>query len=196
MGASLSVIVEGLTSLESTKYQIKMKLLLLASILTFGQLVSSNAPIQPLVGRWVEDESLRTGLNDFLWARGVNWFKRQYATSLTTWQYEQTIIWRNNGYQISGIKGPLKEVFNYKLTPDNRTIEMIDLGSALGGMRETTAEIIGNSLVSYCKVPGPSGEIDMIATRSIDPRNPNVMYFKTKDVPYDKEMVATMKRQN
>merc|ERR1711982_27098 len=128
---SLSVIVEGLTSSQSTKYRIKMKLLLLASVLTFGQLVSSNAPIQSLVGRWVEDERLRTGLNDFLWARGVNWFKRQYAVSLTTWQYEQTIIWRNNGYQI-----------------------------------------IGYSLVSYCKVPGPSGEIDMIATRSIAPVNP------------------------
>ena len=42
---------------------------------------------------------------------------------------------------------------------------MIDLGEALGGMREATAEIVGNSLVSYLKVP--SGEIDMIATRSL-----------------------------
>ena len=24
----------------------------------------------PLVGRWIEDETLRTGLYDFLWARG------------------------------------------------------------------------------------------------------------------------------
>ena len=62
-------------------------------------------------------------------------------------------------------EGPLKEVFNYKITPDNSTIEMIDLGEALGGMREATAEIVGNSLVSYLKVP--SGEIDMIATRSL-----------------------------
>ena len=66
-------------------------------------------------------------------------------------------------------EGPLKEVFNYKITPDNSTIEMIDLGEALGGMREATAEIVGNSLVSYLKVPGPSGAIDMIATRSMDP---------------------------
>ena len=64
-------------------------------------------------------------------------------------------------------EGPLKEVFNYKITPDNSTIEMIDLGDALGGMREATAEIVGNSLVSYLKVPGPSGAIDMIATRSL-----------------------------
>ena len=46
---------------------------------------------------------------------------------------------------------------------------MIDLGPVLGGMREATAEIVGNSLVSYLKVPGPTGEIDIIATRSINP---------------------------
>ena len=59
--------------------------------------------------------------------------------------------------------------FNYKITPDNSTIEMIDLGAALGGMREATAEIVGNSLVSYLKVPGPTGEVDIISTRSINP---------------------------
>ena len=48
----------------------KMKLLLFVSVLTFGQLVSSQFPIQGLVGQWVEDDSVRTGLNDFLWARG------------------------------------------------------------------------------------------------------------------------------
>ncbi len=30
----------------------------------------NNGPMPQLVGRWVEDESKRTGLNDFLWARG------------------------------------------------------------------------------------------------------------------------------
>ena len=76
-------------------------------------------------------------------------------------------------------EGPLKEVFNYKITPDNSTIEMIDLGEALGGMREATAEIVGNSLVSYLKVPGPSGEIDMIATRSLSSK-----YFTKRLAPF------------
>ena len=77
----------------------------------------------PFVGRWVEDETQRTGLNDFLWARGastkteispfylikfivlgVNWFKRQYAAKLTTWQYEQTIIQSGDSYRISGLR--------------------------------------------------------------------------------------------
>ena len=73
----------------------------------------------------------------------------------------------------------MKEVFNYKITPDNSTIEMIDLGEALGGMREATAEIVGNSLVSYLKVPGPSGEIDMIATRSLSSK-----YFTKRLAPF------------
>ena len=62
----------------------------------------------------------------------------------------------------------MKEVFNYKLTPDNRTVTRIDLGDALGGERDTTAEVVGNDLVSYCKDPA-TGEVDMIATRSIAP---------------------------
>jgi hypothetical protein len=41
--------------------------------MTFGQFVSSQAPIPGLVGQWVEDDSVRTGLNDFLRARGNNY---------------------------------------------------------------------------------------------------------------------------
>ena len=51
-----------------------MKLLLFLSVLTFDQFVSSQAqaPIPGLVGQWVEDDSVRTGLDDFLKARGNN----------------------------------------------------------------------------------------------------------------------------
>ena len=49
-----------------------MKIVLFISALTFCQLVScASPPLGDLVGRWVEDESARTGLNDFLWARGM-----------------------------------------------------------------------------------------------------------------------------
>merc|ERR1711944_115057 len=57
----------------------------------------------PLVGIWVENDSVRTGLYDFLWARGVSYFKRMYAAKWSTWKYEQTIIKEGNGYRISGI---------------------------------------------------------------------------------------------
>ena len=91
-------------------------------------------------------------------------------------------------------EGPKQEVFSYKLTPDNRTIENIDIG-IIGGPRLTTAELVDdNSLVSYLKNP-ETGVVDMIATRTILPNNPNIMYFKTKDVPHGYEMVATMIRQ-
>jgi hypothetical protein len=113
---------------------------------------------------------------------------------LTTWQYEQTIVWQNGGYHISGIKGPLRETFSYTLTPDGQTVETIDLGSSLGGLRECTVDIVSGSLVSNCKDPS-TNQIDMIATRTIAPDNPNVMYFKSKDVPYNYEMVATMRRR-
>ena len=53
-----------------------MKVLLFASVLTIvSQIVTSNGPLPTLVGRWKEDESVRTGLNDFLWARGNYHFK-------------------------------------------------------------------------------------------------------------------------
>merc|ERR1712223_812028 len=110
MGSLCLTLVPRIQSREETIK--RMKILVFISALTFCQLVSCNGPIPSLVGRWIEDEPLRTGLNNFLWARGVNWFKRQYATALTTWQYEQTIIWKNGGYQVSGVKGPLKEVFS------------------------------------------------------------------------------------
>ena len=42
-------------------------------VFVIGIIVSLSPNIfaePPLVGRWIEDESLRTGLYDFLWARG------------------------------------------------------------------------------------------------------------------------------
>ena len=45
---------------------------------TFMVIVIALAPMifadPPLVGRWIEDESLRTGLYDFLWARGKSYY--------------------------------------------------------------------------------------------------------------------------
>jgi len=173
-----------------------MKFLLFVSVLTLGQLVSC-ANVR-FIGTWIEDESLRTGLNDYLWARGVGWFKRQYATSMVTWQYEQTISYSNGYYHIRGFKGPLREAFNYALKPDNSTVTMIDLGSSLGGMRACTAAHTSSrkpALISYCKDP-TTNVVDVVSTREIDPNDRNVMYFKSKDIPYGYEMVATMRRQS
>ena len=127
----------------------------------------------------------------------------------------QNITMEGNGYRITGIskikwpdfctdvyilllfsEGPLAEEFSYKLTPDNKTVAIIDLG-ILGGDRLTTAEFVDeNTLVSYCKDPD-TGIVDVIATRTIFPNNPDIMYFKTKDVleGHHYETVSAMIRQ-
>ena len=86
-------------------------------VLFLAQLVYSEPP---LVGRWVENDKVRTGLYDFLWARGeffydfvslcnqklcldVSYFKRMYAAKWSTWKYEQTIVKEGEAYRISGI---------------------------------------------------------------------------------------------
>ena len=79
---------------------------------------------------------------------------------------------------LSFTEGPLREAFSYALKPDDQTVEMIDLGSSLGGMRETTAKIDGNSLISSCKIPS-TNEVDMIATRTIDASKYIYIYIST-----------------
>lgn len=107
------------------------RLLLILLFVALHEVAKCDLPIE---GRWVEDETRRTGLNDFLWARGtstkteispfyltkcivlgVNWFKRQYATKWTTWKYEQTIVKVGDqypAYRITGFSKLKKGNFN------------------------------------------------------------------------------------
>lgn len=168
-----------------------MKLVFSLTLVFLAALAQAQDGPPPIVGRWKEDSSLRTGLNDFLWARDVGWFKRQ-AAKLISWQSEQTIFLRGNRYSINGVKGPRSEVFAFDLVTDNRTTTNVDLG-ALGGPRLATAEIKGNTVITYLHKP-EDNVIDMIATRTIL-ENPDVMIYKTKDLPYGYEMVSVMNRQ-
>ena len=75
-------------------------------VFVIGIIVSLSAIIfaePPLAGRWIEDDSARTGLYNLLWARGVNWFERQYAAKLSSWKYEQTIVKEGNSFKVSGL---------------------------------------------------------------------------------------------
>ena len=111
-------------------------------------------------------------------------------------------------------EGPKQERFSYVLHTDNSTVSNIDLGK-LGGNRETVAAFRGNSLVSYLRKPG-TNNVDVVATRTITPSkyilllvcinapflllkyflgNPDVMFFKIKDIETGYEMVSTMLRQ-
>lgn len=53
------------------------------------------------VGSWKEDQNQRQGLNDYLWARGLNWFKRVYVTGAS---FELTaVITKEQGtYTVTG----------------------------------------------------------------------------------------------
>ena len=57
------------SSISSIHRETKMWNKIFVTIL-FVTLSTNTLADPPLVGRWVEDETLRTGLYDFLWARG------------------------------------------------------------------------------------------------------------------------------
>ena len=91
-------------------------------------------------------------------------------------------------------EGPKNENYQFNLVPDKKTRTDADLG-ALGGPRKAVAEFVGNSLVTYLhKLDDDS--IDVIATRTINPENPNVMIYSLKDVASDTSLIQTMNRQN
>ena len=52
-------------------------------------------------------------------------------------------------------EGPDSEEYSHERVPDNTTLTDIDLGSKIGGMRKATAEIVGDSLISYLHKYGP-----------------------------------------
>lgn len=132
-----------------------------------------------LPGHWKEDQYKRKDLNNFLYEMGLNWFKRVYVTQ-ASWENEQDIALSDNGnvFEINGKKGPYATPFNFALTTDNRSFSDVDLGE-LGGLTDATAEIKGNSLITYLRKKG-TGKIFMTATRTINPENPNEMIYVTK----------------
>ena len=71
---SVSVVLKSLNKSDVQKNHFSLtminKALTILAIFALSQIVTCNNGLPQLVGRWVEDESLRTGLNDFLWARG------------------------------------------------------------------------------------------------------------------------------
>ena len=77
--------------------------------------------------------------------------------------------------------------------PDGKTKTDADLG-ALGGPRKATARFEDNSLITELENPETS-QVDVIAIRTIDPAEPNVMIYTLKDVESETELVQHMIRQ-
>ena len=90
-------------------------------------------------------------------------------------------------------EGPKVEPYGFNLVPDNETRTDADLG-VLGGPRKATAEFKGNSLITYLHKL-EDDVVDVIAIRTIDPTNPDVMIYTLKDVESGSDLVQTMKRQ-
>ena len=92
-----------------------------------------------------------------------------------------------------GEKGPKNEAYQFQLIPDGQTMTDIDLGQ-LGGARKAVAELKGNSIVTNLHKLD-NNVVDVIATRIVDPQNPNKMIYKLKDVPTGYELVQVLKKQ-
>ena len=74
-----------------------MNKVLILIALTLG-LASAN---DLFVGNWREDQYQRTGLNDYLWARGLNWFKRTYVKN-ANFELTMRVAKEGQTYIISG----------------------------------------------------------------------------------------------
>merc|ERR1739848_502196 len=165
---------------------IKMK------IVIFFTLLSLSLASDLYVGSWKEDNTQRQNLNDYLYYRGLNWFKRVYVNN-ANFELTMDIAKEGNTFSISGKKGPKEEPYGFNLVPDNVTRTDADLG-ALGGPRKATAEFKGNSLVTYLHKP-EDDQIDVIAIRTINPATPDVMTYTLRDITSNTDLIQTMNRQ-
>ena len=90
-------------------------------------------------------------------------------------------------------EGPKYEDYQFNLVPDSQTRTDIDLG-ALGGPRKAVAKFQGNDLVTELHKL-EDDVVDVIATRSIDPANPNVMTYTLTDVESGYKLIQKLNRQ-
>merc|ERR1712142_135016 len=109
---------------------------------------------------------------------GLNWFKRVYVTQ-SSWENQQNITFDGNQkFDVRGRKGPRAERFDFKLVINNSTRTNVDLG-ALGGPTKATAEIRGDTLITYIHEI-PSNKLFLTASRTVDRRNRNKMTYVTR----------------
>lgn len=65
------------------------------------------------------------------------------------------------------LEGPYATKYNFLLYPDLRTVTDVDLGQ-LGGKTDATAEIKGNTMITYLRKKGKRN-VFMTAKRTINP---------------------------
>jgi hypothetical protein len=155
-------------------------------LLAFISMLFIESQSVDLRGRWLENDKLRVGLNEFLTVMGVNLIRRNIAIN-TNWQNKQTIYQQDLILKTVESRGPLATKFRTRFVADNSTETSCDLGE-LGGVRTMISEFKGNSLIAYVKTS--SGIVDIVATRTIDPKNRNQMVFAIKHLPSGIEYIS------
>ena len=92
------------------------------------------------------------------------------------------------------LAGPLQEYYESDIVPDNFTRTDVDLGR-IGGWRKATAELKGNSLVTYMHKL-ENDDIDLVAFNTVDPNIPGRMKYVFKDMASGSELVQILVKKN
>merc|ERR1712014_385216 len=88
----------------SDQYLKNMKIAIALFIAFFG-VVNCN---DLFIGQWKEDQYKRTGLNDFLWARDLNAFKRLFVTQ-SSYELTMNIVKNGNKFVVNGKRDLIKK---------------------------------------------------------------------------------------
>ena len=76
--------------------------IIMNSFVLFSAILAlAYATEDPFVGSWKEDQYQRQNLNDYLYARGLNWFKRVYVTN-ANFELTMNIAKEGNTYTVTG----------------------------------------------------------------------------------------------
>jgi len=159
----------------------------------FAILFSFTLANDLFVGSWKENLHKRKGLNDFLRERGIGWFKRTIVTGSSGWWLTMDIKKSGDNFDVNGKSGYYLTPYSFTLIPDGSTTSTIDLGP-LGGNRRATASFQGDGNTLQTKL-FDGRKLDVLAIRTINPNNKDVMIYTLVDVKSGKKLVQHMDRQ-
>ncbi len=143
------------------------------------------------VGDWIEDDTRRENLSDFLSAVELGFFKRSIALG-RTWQGAESITWEKNRFAFSIEVGPFHESHHFSLFPDNTTVSEVNYGDL--GQYETTSAIVDNSLMAY-SVYFEDQALEILVNRTIVPTDPNIMIVTITHWPSRVSVVSYLNRK-
>ena len=87
-------------------------------VLFFALLSVALATQDPFVGNWKEDQYQRKNLNDYLYYRGLNWFKRVYVTN-ANFELTMNIVKEGNTYTVTGKSKCFDNMISFQKTKNS-----------------------------------------------------------------------------